>query len=106
MRSTDPAVQNGSLFAFKHVTSALASKRLAAGRKVFHQVTVGFFFESKLCDLLGWEQLTENVFDFMLTLWSHHCETVFGLVNGRTVEFSQLSISLENARMSLKGRKK
>ncbi|XP_065837165.1 importin-11-like [Oscarella lobularis] len=83
VRSTDPAVQNGSLFAFKHVTSALASKRLAAGRKVFHQ-------------------LTENVFDFMLTLWSHHCETVFGLVNGRTVEFSQLSISLENARMSLK----
>ncbi|KAG8516137.1 Importin-11, partial [Galemys pyrenaicus] len=77
----DDLRQHRALLTFYHVTKTLASKRLAADRKLFYDLASG-------------------IYNFACSLWNHHTDTFFQQVSSGT-EATVLS-SLERTLLSLK----
>lgn len=62
VRCDEPLIQERSLLVLHHVTKTLASKRLIPDKRLF-------------------EQLTQDVFTYMVTLWDSHINTFFQLAS-------------------------
>uniref|UniRef100_A0A8D0HQZ1 Importin-11 n=1 Tax=Sphenodon punctatus TaxID=8508 RepID=A0A8D0HQZ1_SPHPU len=81
----DDLLQHRALLTFYHVTKTLASKRLAADRKLFYDLASG-------------------IYNFACSLWNHHTDTFLQLICARD-EAAAIN-SLEKTLLSLKGKNK
>ena len=82
IRGQDALTQHRALLTLHHVVKTLASKRLPADRKLFHE-------------------LTTNVFNFILNLWNTYTESFHILVtNGGDI--NQIQETLEKALLLLR----
>ncbi|XP_054842546.1 importin-11 isoform X1 [Eublepharis macularius] len=77
----DDLRQHRALLTFYHVTKTLASKRLAADRKLFYDLASG-------------------IYSFTCSLWNHHTDTFFQQLG--TADETAISNSLERTLLSLK----
>jgi len=82
IKSQDALIRQRALLAFYHVTKSLSSRRLAHDRKVF-------------------EELTSNIFDFMLNLWNGYTDSAFTLISANTDQ-NHIMVSLEHSLLTLK----
>ncbi|XP_066994048.1 importin-11 [Anabrus simplex] len=80
VKSHDPLVQHRALLMLHHVIKTLSSKRLAGDRRLF-------------------QELTSNVFSFVLTLWNSHVET---FLSQAAENNTSMGSSLEKALLSLR----
>uniref|UniRef100_A0A8C5S9L9 Importin-11 n=1 Tax=Laticauda laticaudata TaxID=8630 RepID=A0A8C5S9L9_LATLA len=79
----DDLRQHRALLTFYHVTKTLASKRLAADRKLFYDLASG-------------------IYSFTCSLWNHHTDTFLQQICLR--DETTMSNSLERTLLSLKGK--
>ena len=82
IRDGDTVVQHRALLTFHHVVKALASKRLGADRRIF-------------------QDLTSNVFNFILNLWNSYTELFIILISNRA-DNNQIQEAVEKALLSLR----
>ncbi|KDR15146.1 importin-11 [Zootermopsis nevadensis] len=80
VKSEDPLVQHRTLLMLHHVIKTLSSKRLAGDRRLF-------------------QELTSNVFSFVLNLWNSHVENFLKQVNTNS---SEMGATLEKALLALR----
>lgn len=80
VKSEDPLVQHRTLLIFHHVIKTLSSKRLAGDRRLF-------------------QELTSNVFSFVLNLWNAHMENFLAQVNANS---NEMGATLEKALLALR----
>ncbi|XP_064452231.1 importin-11 isoform X3 [Mirounga angustirostris] len=98
----DDLRQHRALLTFYHVTKTLASKRLAADRKLFYDL----YFEGGGSENFishqnpGSEELASGIYNFACSLWNHHTDTFLQHVSSGG-EAAVLS-SLERTLLSLK----
>ena len=82
IRGNDSLAQHRALLTFYHVVKTLASKKLATDRQLF-------------------QELSSNVFNFILNLWNTNTESFFILVSNGAMGNS-IQEALEKAHLSLK----
>ncbi|PSN49429.1 Importin-11 [Blattella germanica] len=80
VKSDDRLVQHRALLMLHHVIKALSSKRLAGDRRLF-------------------QELTTNVFSFVLNLWNSHVENFLAQMNTNS---SEMGAALEKALLALR----
>ncbi|XP_013780751.1 importin-11-like [Limulus polyphemus] len=80
VRNKDELYQERALLTLYHVVKALSSKRLAADRRMFYDLTL-------------------NIFNYILYLWDNHTQQILHLISQK--DFN-LSASLEKSLLSLR----
>ncbi|KAJ4437496.1 hypothetical protein ANN_17641 [Periplaneta americana] len=80
VKSEDPLIQHRALLMLHHVIKTLSSKRLAGDRRLF-------------------QELTGNVFSFVLNLWNSHVENFLAQVNTNN---NEMGATLEKALLALR----
>lgn len=82
IRGQNPLAQHRALLTLYHVVKSLASKRLTADRRLFHELTI-------------------NMFNFILNLWNTYTES-FLIMASNGADTNQTQEALEKALLLLK----